>query len=259
MTLRFDPVLADGIAQVSYFLKAIQDNAPPVPTHYPKMKKLNVRGPEVLGHTPHVRALSVSELESAVQSPAAVLLDTRDMLAFGGGHIEGALNIGLRPILSVWAGWLIDTDAPIYLVLAEDDKDLVDVVTLLWRTGHTNIKGYLAGGMRSWQESGKVLKHLPQLSVHELEESLDEYLPLDVRKDEEWLGGHIPGVSHHFLGKFPDSIPSLDKDRKMATYCASGYRASIAASWLQKHGFEHVSNVPGSFLAWQEADKPTET
>ena len=241
------------------FRKAIQDNAPPVPTHYPKMKKLNARGPEVFGHTPHVRALSVSEFESAVQSSDAVLLDTRDMLAFGGGHINGALNIGMRPILSVWAGWLIDTDAPIYLVLADDDKDLLDAVNLLWRTGHTNIKGYLAGGMRSWLEAGKELKCLPQLSVHELEEKSGEYLPLDVRKDEEWEDGHIPGASHHFLGKFHDSIPSLNKDRKIATYCASGYRAAIASSLLQKHGFEHVCNVPGSFMAWQAAGKPTET
>jgi hypothetical protein len=39
-----------------------------------------------------------------------VLIDTRMMLAFGGGHIKGALSIGGSPMLSIWAGWLLDPD-----------------------------------------------------------------------------------------------------------------------------------------------------
>ena len=39
-----------------------------------------------------------------------MLVDTRMMLAFGGGHIAGALSIGASPMLSIWAGWLLDPD-----------------------------------------------------------------------------------------------------------------------------------------------------
>ncbi len=254
---KFNPYMQ--IDNYDNFKKAVQNNAPPVPTHYPKMKKLNAKGPKVFGHTPHVRAIPVDEFAQAIKSSDAFLLDTRDMLAFGGGHIKSALNIGARPILSVWAGWFIDPEAPIYLVLSDEEKDLNTVVNLLWRTGHTNIQGYLAGGMQSWQEAGKELESLPQLSVHELNENLNKYSPLDVRKGEEWNSGHIPSASHYFLGELPDTLSQLNKDEMIATYCASGYRASIASSLLQKHGFKNVHNIPGSFKAWKAANYPTQT
>ncbi len=239
------------------FKEAVQDSAPPVPTHYPKMKKLNAKGPEVFGHMPQVRSLSIKEFEKETKNTDTVIIDTRDMLAFGGGHIEGALNIGQRPILSVWAGWLIDTNAPILLVLP-DDKDLERVVKLLWRTGHSNIKGYLAGNMRTWQESGKPIKKLPQLSVYELNQYKEQYQPLDVRKDKEWQNGNIPNAKHIFLGELMDNVSKLDKEQNLAVYCASGYRASIAASFLQIKGFKNVHSIPGSFKAWKAANLPIE-
>lgn len=235
------------------FKEAIQDSAPPVPTHYPKMKKLNAKGPETFGHTPPVRSLNVEEFEKEMKNPDTIIIDTRDMLAFGGGHIEGSLNIGQRPTLSVWAGWLIEIDAPLLLVLPED-KDLERVVTLLWRTGHTNFKGYLAGNMRSWQESGKQIKKLTQLSVHELSANNGQYQPLDVRKKKELQNGYIPDARHIFLGELSDKISTLNKKQKFAVYCASGYRASIAASLLQKNEFQNVNSIPGSFKAWKAAD-----
>ncbi|SHG16482.1 hydroxyacylglutathione hydrolase [Salegentibacter echinorum] len=239
------------------FKKAIQDNAPPVPSHYPKMKKLNTQGPEIFGHTPQVRSLNVEQFEEEMNNKDTVLIDTRDMLAFGGGHIEGALNIGQRSILSVWTGWLIDTNAPILLVMPQD-TNLERVVTLLWHTGHTNIRGYLGGSMRNWQESGKPIKKLPQLSVQELNQKKEQYKPLDVRKKKEWEEGNIPGATHIFLGELLDKINTLEKEETYAVYCASGYRASIAASILQKNGFKKIHSIPGSFKAWKAADLPIE-
>lgn len=60
----------------------------------------------------------------------AQLLDVRDMMDFGAGHVPGSLNIGARPELSVWAGWLLDPEEPIHLVL-HDDGDLPDALRLL--------------------------------------------------------------------------------------------------------------------------------
>lgn len=245
------------IQEFDEFKNAIQNNAPPVPTHYPKLKKINTEGPEIFGTTPPVRSLSITEFEKDMENSETIILDTRDMLAFGGGHIAGALNIGQRPILSVWAGWLIDTTAPILLVLP-DDKDLDRVVKLLWRTGHTNLKGYLAGGMRTWQEAGKPIEKLHQLSVHELSQDKRKYQPLDVRKGEEWQNGYIPGAKQIFLGDLQDKFSSLDKEQNFAVYCASGYRASIAASLLQRNGFKSVNSIPGSYMAWKAADLPIE-
>jgi hydroxyacylglutathione hydrolase len=39
-------------------------------------------------------------------------------------------------------------------------------------------------------------------------------------------------------------------------YCDTGYRASLAASWLRAHGVTDVRNVPGSWQAWTNAGLP---
>ncbi|SFP93214.1 MBL fold metallo-hydrolase [Tranquillimonas alkanivorans] len=253
---RFNPYCR--IERLEDFKTAMQENAPPVPMHYPHLKKVNAAGPPVLGNLPKVPGLTPAAFAQAVETPGAQLLDTRDMLAFGAGHIAGALNIGGRPDLSVWAGWLLDPERPIHLVL-KSESDLPRILRLLWRTGFVNFGGYLAGGMDLWQEEGRPLAQIPQVPVHELKDAPAEVQRLDVRKQEEWDAGRIPGARHVFLGELPGRLDELDRQRTYATYCASGFRASAAASLLKAHGFEDVRNVPGSWKAWTAAGYPTST
>ena len=105
--------------------------------------------------------------KQAIEEKAGVLIDTRTMLGFGGGHIAGALNIGGTPMLSIWAGWLLDPDKPLLLVL-DSDADLEKVVKLFIRTGYTKFAGYLAGGMKSWDNAGFELADIDQKTVHEV-------------------------------------------------------------------------------------------
>lgn len=252
---RFNPYMQ--FEEFEPFYKAITEGAPPIPTHYPRLKKVNTAGPPVLGNLPRISALSPAEFAAAINKGKNPILDTRDMLAFGGGHIKGALNISMRPELSVWAGWLLQPEEPILLVL-ENDKDLYDVLKLLWHTGFVHYAGYLIGGMGKWREAGLPMQHIPQMTVQELKEAGDKVLRLDVRSPEEWDSGHIPGATHHFLGELQNNLHRLDKNAPIATYCASGFRASIAASFLQANGFNDVRNVPGSWKAWRSADLPSE-
>src|SRR5437588_9800175 len=106
---------------VQKFTEHALATAPPVPNYYPVMKKLNAEGPEILGGLPRVPGLPAKAFKEAIEKKAAQLVDVRTMLAFGGGHIAGALNIGGSPILSVWAGWMLDPEKPILLVLENDD------------------------------------------------------------------------------------------------------------------------------------------
>lgn len=106
--------------------------------------------------------------------------------------------------------------------------------------------------------NGKKITQLPQLPVHELDENKGQFQPLDVRKDKEWNNGYIPGATHVFLGELTDKLGTLEKEKNYAVYCASGYRASIASSLLQKNGFKNIHNIPGSFKAWKAAGLPIE-
>jgi hydroxyacylglutathione hydrolase len=160
----------------------------------------------------------------------------------------------MRPELTVWAGWLLNPEKPILLVL-EDDADLAHVVSLLWRTGYVSFAGYLVGGMAKWQNAGLPMRSLGQMTVHEVREATEagRLQVLDVRSPGEWRSGHVPGAVHAFVPQVRDRMGRLDRERPVAVYCDSGFRASIAASLLQAHGFEHVRNVPGSWRAWQAA------
>lgn len=177
------------------------------------------------------------------------------MLAFGGGHIPGAINIGPRPELSVWAGQMLDVEQPILLVV-EDDTNLEWIVWQLVYTGFINFAGYLVGGMKAWSNAGYPLQELPQIPVHELQQRLDDVQLLDVRSPGEWQEGHIPSAKHLFVAEMRggvNGVHGFDKQKPTVAYCDSGYRAAIAASILQRDGYEDVRNVPGSWQAWTKS------
>src|SRR6266516_4496478 len=233
------------------------ETAPPVPHYYPIMKKINAEGPKVLGNLPRVAGLSPKAFKDAIEKKTGVLVDVRNMLAFGGGHIAGALNIGGTPILSIWAGWMLDPEKPILLVL-EDDDDLERIVRLFVRTGYTKFAGYLMGGMKAWHAAGFPLKRIGQMSVHELNERKSSLQVIDVRSPGEWKKGHVPGARHIFLPELGKRMGELDRNKPTAVYCGSGYRASIATSILKTQGFNELWNVPGSWEAWKKAKLPIE-
>lgn len=110
--------------------------------------------------------------------------------------------------------------------------------------------------MKAWENAGLPLQKLPQTTVHELNEQLDQVQVLDVRSPEEWDEGHIPGARHFYVGDMRngfDGIAGYDKQQPLVTYCDSGYRADIAASLLQRQGYTDIRSVPGSWQAWKNA------
>ncbi len=251
----FNPFLQ--IDDVGEFTQHCIKTAPPIPKYYPRMKKVNADGPEILGGLPPVPGLPPPAFKKAMEAKDALVIDTRSMFAFGGAHIAGALNIGATPSLSIWAGTMLDPEKPLLLVL-ENDSDLEEVVRLFLRTGFTNFAGYLVGGMKAWDAVGYPFEQVPQISVHELQSANGQMQVLDVRTDREWKNGHVPGAHHIIVPKLAERVAELDPAKATAVYCASGYRASLATSILKNAGFKNVSNVPGSWHAWKEAGFPVE-
>ncbi len=244
------------------FIEYVMSTAPPEPVYYPRMKKINAEGPEVLGRLPSCPPLSPEEFAAVIEGEVQ-LVDNRQMLAFGGGHIAGALNIGPRAELSIWAGWILDPKKPIVLVLSKDD-DLSEVQRQLLRVGFSNFGGYLLGGMEHWENAALPITRLNQMPVQALNAALPSggLQVVDVRSPDEWEKGHVPGASYIFLPELKEKSERLDENKPVAVYCDSGYRASLAASLLRRDGFTEVHNVPGSWKAWLAAgydvEKPKE-
>lgn len=253
----FNPALKER--SESEFVEWIMSEMPEPPRHYARLKKVNAKGAPVVGCPPTLQPLTPSEFQQKMQDDNTVVIDARSILAFGGGHIPGAINIALRPEFPNWVGWMIEPEQSI-LVIVESERDVKLVTDQLFRIGYDNLAGYLHDGMTSWQNAGLPLSRVQEWTVHELNQHRQDpfVMVLDVRGDDEYKNGFVPGAKHLFVAHLEDHLDQLDRNQTIATYCGSGYRASIAASILKKHGFEQVVNIPGSWLAWKGADLPIE-
>lgn len=238
------------------FKQIALEDLPPKPRYYPRLKDRNTSTQPKTGPSSSIPPLTPEHFQSAIQRGGATLLDTRHLLAFGGGHVPGALNIGAVGHAGIWAGWMLEAERPLLLV-CDSDAQVHDVVTRLARTGFEHFAGYLAGGMSAWSNAGLALQTLKQMHVKDLAQAKDDsdLVVLDVRSPQEWNSGHVPGATHIFLPELQSRLSELDRGSPVAVYCDSGYRASIGASFLLANGF-NVANVPGSWQAWKAARLP---
>lgn len=232
------------------------DELPAVPPYWRRMRPQNLHGVAPLGAPPEPPALEVAEFDR--RRPAgAFVLDVRSPEAFGGGHVPGALNVGLGPAFATWAGTVLPDGARVLLVL-DRPEDLWEAVWQLLRIGYPPPQGWLAGGMAAWRTSGRPVGFLPQLTVEELYGRLDrdETDLLDVRQPAEWAGGHVPGAVHVTGAELPGRVGEVPGSRPLAVMCGSGYRSSVAASLLAHRGRTGVHNVTGGMAAWTAAGLP---
>ena len=81
----------------------------------------------------------------------------------------------------------------------------------------------------------------------ELMEKEDNYLILDVRTEQEYAAGHIPGaivIPNETIGT--EDIPQLpDKDQLIMVYCRSGNRSKQASDKLVKLGYTNIIEFGG--------------
>lgn len=240
------------------FAAWILDGMPEPPRHYARLKRINAHGAPVRGAVPVPPPLTPDALETAMREGAAVV-DTRSMLAFGGGHVPGALNIGLGKEFPMWLGWMVDHGIPIVLV-AEGPEQALEAATHAFRLGYDTVRGWLGRGMAAWQNAARPLATVEQWTVHDLEaRRADRALQiLDVRTPEEYEAGRVPGARNIYVPHLAERLDELDRERPVAVYCGTGYRASIGASVLAAAGFRRGANVPGSWTAWTSAKLPVE-
>ena len=229
------------------------------PPYFKRMKKVNKDGPAIIGpELPGLKRWKAKEVHERV-CDKCLILDTRHKGAFAASHVADAINIPFGSNLPTWAGWVLPYDRPILLVV-EHPSQVEEIVTHLLRVGFDDVQGYMEGGMDAWETAGLPLVTLTTLSVHELKQKVDQkekLTVLDVRTESEWNSGHIDGAIHIHGGKLQEHFGEVPRDKPVAVVCGSGYRASIAASFLQRNGYEDVSNVVGGMSAWNAAKLPT--
>lgn len=85
-------------------------------------------------------------------------------------------------------------------------------------------------------------------------------LVLDVREPDEFSGelGHVEGSVLIPLRELPARVAELEshRDGHVIVVCRAGVRSATAAAMLTGLGFQHVSNLRGGMLDWNEAGLP---
>ena len=98
----------------------------------------------------------------------------------------------------------------------------------------------------------------PEVTVADLADARDAGAEvLDVRTDEEWNEGHIPGARHIPLDQLGERWEELPGDQRIYVVCASGARSMKAATALVGAGIDAV-NVAGGTKQWAEEGRPIE-
>lgn len=235
---------------------------PTVPPYWRRMRRMNTQGPPLLGVLREPPALPPEEFDRLRREENLIVVDCRSPEAFA-AHIPGALNVGAGSSFSTWAGTVLPENAQTLLVL-ENPADLWDLCWQLLRTGYPLPRGWLAGGMFAWRTGGRDVEMLPQWTIHDLKRGLErepELTVLDVRQPAEWTSGHIPRARHISGGELPQRLEKLTqdlpKDKPVAVICGSGYRSSVFASLLKRHGYRRVHNVLGGMMGWKNAGYET--
>jgi rhodanese-related sulfurtransferase len=109
------------------------------------------------------------------------------------------------------------------------------------------------------QDAKKNVKETNVADVKRRGDAGEKFLLVDVREDNEWANGHLPGAVHLGKGIIERDIVQRvpDTNAKIILYCGGGLRSALAAENLQKMGYTSVESMDGGWRGWVEAGLPT--
>jgi hydroxyacylglutathione hydrolase len=240
------------------FIRVVTADQPEAPPYFTYDAVLNSQERPTLDEAlaREMKPLTLDDV-LALQADGAQILDTRDPEEFAAAHLAGSINVGLGGQYATWAGTVLDHAHPIVIIATPGRES--ESATRLGRIGFDHVAGYLQDGLRSLISRPDRLAFTEHLSVNDAADLLSSDEPplvIDVRAPREREQQHIEASISLPLSQLAGKMASLPKSRALLVYCAGGYRSSIAASLLQRAGFEHVAEIGGGFAAWEAAKLP---
>lgn len=193
----------------------------------------------------------------ALQADGAQVLDTRDADEFAAAHLKSSINIGLVGQYATWAGTVLNRTHPI-VIIADPGSENQSAIRL-GRIGFDHVAGYLKDGLHSLKSRPELVAFTERLSAPFAADLLSSSAPplaIDVRAPREREQKHIEGSMSIPLNHLEENLKTLPRNRSLLVYCAGGYRSSIAASLLQRDGFDSVGEIAGGIAAWESAKLP---
>jgi hydroxyacylglutathione hydrolase len=205
------------------------------PAYYAHMGVINSEGPAAVDLS-LPKPVEADDLRRRLESGEWVV-DLRHRVAFAAGHLNGSFGFELSGSFVTYLGWLHPWGTPLTLI-GEDEDQIADARRELARIGVDDIAGSAdiqhvenAVAVRSYRVADFVALAKAFGS--------GEMTVLDVRQPDEFTESHVQGAVNIPLHELIDRVNVLPVG-EVWVHCASGYRASIAASILDRHGRDVV-------------------
>ena len=242
------------------YVRELLDSLGAWPAYYAHMAPRNAAGPTAADLTPPTDADPV-ELRRRIDTGEWVV-DLRNRTVFAAGHLPGTFNFGIDGAFATYLGWLITWGTPVTLV-GETAEDVAQAQRELVRIGIDRPVAQATGSPESW--ATEALAGFPTASFAQLADVRHHRAPviLDVRRAEEYAAQRIDGAVNIPIHELPSRVADVPEG-EVWVHCASGYRASIAASFLDAAGrtpvaiddsFENAESVGLHLVGPEAADE----
>ncbi|MCU1488792.1 MAG: hypothetical protein JWM85_197 [Acidimicrobiaceae bacterium] len=205
------------------------------PSYYAKMGPLNQAGVGPVRAAPE--PLDPAELPERI-SAGQWVVDLRHRRAFAGDHLPGTVDFELAQPFTTYFGWVVPDDAEVVLLASTPDQ-VAEAARSLARIGRERLAGSVAGELGTIaEEAGLATGSFPVASFAQLADAYRRSPPpvvLDVRRPDEWEAAHLLGSTNRFVASLPARLDDLPEGT-LWVHCASGYRAGVASSILDRAG-----------------------
>ncbi|GAA4301625.1 MBL fold metallo-hydrolase [Blastococcus sp. MG754426] len=203
------------------------------PAYYARMAPINRRGPAPVDLSMPEK-VDPAGLRRRIEAGEWVV-DLRERTAFAAGHLTDAMNVELGTNFVTYLGWLYRYGEPLTLI-GESEEQVAEARRELVRIGVDELAGAAIGDVESLAD-GQPLRSYPVSDFAGLAEAMERgpVQVLDARRNDERADGFVRGSQHIPLHELADRLDEVPQG-EVWVYCGSGYRASIAASVLDRPG-----------------------
>jgi rhodanese-related sulfurtransferase len=207
------------------------------PRYYAHMGPLNRRGPRAPAPAQPARA-DPAELRRRIDA-GEWIVDLRERRAFARAHVAGTISIELGDPFSTYLGWTIPWGAPLTVVGDHPDQ-VAEAQLQLTRIGIDQIAAAATGPTEALAPDGSISGYrVTDFGGLAAEWDRPGVVILDVRRPDEWQRSHLSRAVHIPFWELAQRTAEVPAGQ-VWVHCASGFRASIGASILDRAGRDVV-------------------
>ena len=229
--------LAMRVADEHEFTRLLLADLIDYPSYYRHMAERNLTGasaPDLSAPPSYDGPALRAAIEDGVWA-----LDLRNRIAHAAGHLAGSVGVEYGPSFTSYLGWVIPWHTPVIL-LSDQEQPAIRAQRDLARIGIDRPAGRYLGPLPDVAGAPETVSYPVRRFADLPDPRIDhDTMVLDVRRDDEWKAGHLPGAIHLPLPDVLDHAHELP-DRCLWVHCAAGFRASIATSLLHRAGHRVV-------------------